>query len=486
MAVGLRWLHLGQQSLWLDELSELHTASRPLWTAFLEQVRLNPAGTPLEYLGVRFFAFSFGHGTEQARVWAFLWGIAAVGFAYLAGRELIRDRLAGLCAALLTAVSPFLVYYSQEARPYSLEACVTLVNLAAFGHALRRPGRRSWVLFGLLATTTIYAAPFLALLLLFEGALIGALWLWGRRVETQAAAAMIGAMALSALAFLPWALYATRYQFGITNWPVLPPLTPSRLYEAFVVLIALAPLGSPQAPSGVFPPNKLTQLAATDAVLLLALVGAVVAVRRRRFEIVVPALTILAAIPLAWWTDQRGHYFWSERQVIFVLPCLFILAGAALSAGLAAIPERSRFGQLPTAAAALTVVLLVFRFQLPLVEAVYQDRWLPKSDWRDAAAYIAANARPGAHYYSTWNSQIDYGIDYYQPGLAAGSEWLYDASGQVHGDIVEAIGVAPLGALDWVVGDTSTLAGAPAQALAARGLTCRDFGAITDCWTPAP
>jgi uncharacterized membrane protein len=445
---------------------------------------LNPAGTPLDYLGVRFFAFSFGHGTEQARIWAFLWGIAAVGFAYLAGRELIRDRVAGLFAALLTAVSPFLVYYSQEARPYSLEACATLINLAAFGHALRRAGRRSWILFGLAATATVYAAPFLALLLLLEGALVVALWLFGRRLETTATAAMVGGMAFGALAFLPWAAYATRYQFGITTWPVLPPLTASRLHEAFVVLIALAPLGSPMAPSGVFPPNKLTQVVATDLLLLLAAAGVLVALRRRRPEVLVPALTVLAAIPLAWWTDQRGHYFWSERQVIFVLPCLYVLAGGALAAALAAIPGKTRFGRLPTDTAVLAVALVLFRLQLPFVLAVYQDLWLPKEDWRDAAAFIAAHTQPGAHYYSTWDSQIDYGIDYYQPGLAGGSGWIYAASGQFRPDLVEAIGAAPLGPSDWVVGDISTLTGAPEKALAARGLTCRDFGGITDCWTP--
>jgi 4-amino-4-deoxy-L-arabinose transferase-like glycosyltransferase len=481
----LRFVHLGEQSLWLDELSELHTASRSFLSPFLEQVRANPSGTPFEYLGVRFFAFNFGHGTEQARVWAFLWGTSAVGFAYLAGRELLRDRTAGLSAALLTAVSPFLIYYSQEARPYSLEACATLVNLAAFGHALRRPGRRSWILYGLAAAVTVYAAPFLALLLLLEGALVVALWLWGRRIETRPAAAMVGGMAFGAVAFLPWAIYATRYQFGIGGYQIPAPLTLSRLHEVFVVLIGLAPISSAGSPSGVFPPNTLIQVAATDLLLLAAAVGVLVGLWRRRPEVLVPALTILAAIPLAWWTDQRGHYFWSERQVIFVLPCLYVLAGASAAAAIAGIPGRTRFGRLSTAAASLALVLVLLRLQLPSVLHVYQDQWIPKSDWRDAAAFVAAHAQPGAHFYSTWDSQIDYGIDYYQPGLAAGSAWLYSASGQVQSDLVVAIGAAPLGPSDWVVGDTNVLSGAPEQALAARGLSCRDFGGITDCWTPA-
>jgi uncharacterized membrane protein len=484
LGAALRFVHLGQQSLWLDELSELHTASRPFLVPFLEQVRLNPAGTPLDYLGVRFFAFTFGHGTELARIWALIWGIAAVGFAYLAGRELIRDRAAGLFCALLTAVSPFLIYYSQEARPYSLESCATLVNLAAFGYGMRRPGRRSWILFGLAAALTVYAAPFLALLLVFEGALVVVLWLWRRRLETRSAAAMIGAMAFGALAFLPWAVYATRYQFGITNFAIPAPLNFSRLHEVFVVLIALAPLGPAAGPSGIFPPNSLIQLAATDLLLLFAAAGVVVGLWRRRPEVLVPAFTILVAIPIAWWTDQRGHYFWSERQVIFVLPCLYVLASAALAAGVAAIPRRTRFrGALP-ATAALAAVLVLFRLQVPFVLHVYQDEWVPKSDWRDAAAYIAAHAQPGAHFYSTWDAQIDYGIDYYQPSLSAGSAWLYSASGQYQPDTVAAIDSAPILPSDWVVGDAYTLAGAPNQALAVRGLTCRDFGGIVVCWTP--
>jgi len=250
------------------------------------------------------------------------------------------------------------------------------------------------------------------------------------------------------------------------------------------VLIALAPLGPAAGPSGVFHPNSLTQLVATDLLLLFAAAGVAVGLWRRRPEVLVPAFTILVAIPIAWWTDQRGHYFWSERQVIFILPCLYVLASATLAAGLAAIPRQTRFRDVLPATAALAAVLVLFRLQLPFVLHVYQDEWVPKSDWRDAAAYIAAHAQPGAHFYSTWDAQVDYGIDYYQPGLSAGSGWLYSASGQYQPDTVAAIDSAPLLPSDWVVGDAYTLAGEANRALAVRGLTCRDFGGIMVCWTP--
>jgi hypothetical protein len=359
------------------------------------------------------------------------------------------------------------------------------MSLAAFGYALSHPGRRSWILCGLAAAVTVYAAPFLALMLVLEGGVVIVLWLWGRRLDAKAAAGMMAGLAFGAIAFLPWAIFATRYQFGIGGYQIPAPLTLSRVHEVFVVLIGLAPLSSAGSPSGVFPPNTLIQVAATELLLVAAAAGVLVGLWRGRPEVLVPAVTVLAAIPLAWWTDQRGHYFWSERQVIFVLPCLYILASASLAAGLVAIPRRTRFRGVLPATAALAAVLVLFRLQLPFVLHVYQDAWVPKSDWRDAAAFIAAHAQPGAHFYSTWDAQIDYGIDYYQPGLAAGSGWLYSASGQYQPDTVAAIGAAPLRPSDWVVGDTYTLAGAPNRALAVRGLICREFGgSIMVCWTP--
>ena len=59
-------------------------------------------------------------------------------------KELVSSRV-GLIAALLTAVNPFLVWYSQEARSYALLALLGALSLLFFVRALNSPSRRSVV-----------------------------------------------------------------------------------------------------------------------------------------------------------------------------------------------------------------------------------------------------------------------------------------------------------------------------------------------------
>ena len=80
----------------------------------------------------------FGLGEAGVRSLSLIAGAATVPVAYLAGRELSGVR-AGLVAAALVAVSPFLVFYSQEARAYALLTLLGALSFWLFARALRRP-----------------------------------------------------------------------------------------------------------------------------------------------------------------------------------------------------------------------------------------------------------------------------------------------------------------------------------------------------------
>ena len=75
-----------------------------------------------------------------------LLGVVLVALTYGLGRLLV-GRWAGLVAALLAAIHPFQVYYSQEARMYMLLAVLTAGAMLAL---VRIVGRGSWVAWGAL------------------------------------------------------------------------------------------------------------------------------------------------------------------------------------------------------------------------------------------------------------------------------------------------------------------------------------------------
>ncbi len=121
VALALRLWGLGRESLWLDEATSLMLARMPIpallaWTA----ADIHP---PLYYLLLHFWRH-LGEGEATLRGLSVLGGMLGVGLTFLVARRLFGRRTA-LAAALLVAVAPLHIWYSQEARGY--------VWLATFG-----------------------------------------------------------------------------------------------------------------------------------------------------------------------------------------------------------------------------------------------------------------------------------------------------------------------------------------------------------------
>src|SRR5437764_4829087 len=125
LAAALRFATLGQQSLWLDESYAIEDVSRS-FGAMLDWVRAKEGSPPLYFVLAWGWAKLFGTGAIGLRTLSALAGTATVPLVYAAGAAL-ASRRAGVAAAALTAVSPLMVWYSQDARPYAL--------LVAFGAA---------------------------------------------------------------------------------------------------------------------------------------------------------------------------------------------------------------------------------------------------------------------------------------------------------------------------------------------------------------
>src|SRR5207244_11332534 len=115
---------------------------------------------PLSYVLAWPWAHVFGTQEAALRSFSALLGIAVVPVAYLAGRELV-SHATGLVAAALVAFNPLLVWYSQEARPYSLLVLLSGLSFLLFVAALERPSGKilgGWATASGLAFATHYFA----------------------------------------------------------------------------------------------------------------------------------------------------------------------------------------------------------------------------------------------------------------------------------------------------------------------------------------
>lgn len=217
VAVVIRIVTIDNQSLWMDEALTSYEARLPLG-AMLHTVSQVETAPPLYFLLVWAFVHVFGFSAVVLRAVSALAGIALVPIAYLCGRELVSRR-AGLIAAAFVAVSPFAVWYSQEARNYMLLAALTGAAFLWFVRALRDPSTKKlawWAVFSALSLMTHY----------FAGFVIApeALWLlWAAR--SRVAGVAVGAVVLTELLMAPLAFADTSHGVGwIGGLPILPRL----------------------------------------------------------------------------------------------------------------------------------------------------------------------------------------------------------------------------------------------------------------------
>jgi len=158
LACAFRAAGLDSESIWLDEAISIRISSQD-WGEVIESALLEDVHPPLYYLVLKPFV-TLGNSEVAARFPSLVFGVFAVGLTYIIGRETIgKER--GITAAFLMAVSGFAIFYSQEARMYSMLSALVLATFYFYLMALRAGGWRNWggvTAFALLSIYTHYFA----------------------------------------------------------------------------------------------------------------------------------------------------------------------------------------------------------------------------------------------------------------------------------------------------------------------------------------
>ena len=177
----LRFATIDQQSYWLDEAFTVGLL-REDFPHMLKYMTETEATPPLYYVLAWPWARAFGTGEIGLRAFSAVVGIATVPVVFAAGKELVSRR-AGLIAAALTATSPLMIWYSQEARAYALLVFFGAASLYYFARVLDDPSRRNFVLFGVFSGLA-FLSHYLAALL-FAAQAVVLYWDPARRRATR-------------------------------------------------------------------------------------------------------------------------------------------------------------------------------------------------------------------------------------------------------------------------------------------------------------
>jgi len=355
LAASVRLWNLGGQSLWMDEAFSCLLATLPLPTAWQATIT-DAVHPPLYYLLLRPWLALAGHSEFALRLPSALAGVLTVALLLRAGRAWLGSA-AARWAALLLALNPFHVWYSQEARMYTLLGLLALATLMAFWQALHSRHLRAWAIlagFSALAYAVHYFALFLPLV---EFAFLLATF----RRHGQALLQWTLTQAVAAVPLAVWlvALYTVGGgTFGI-GWIPRP--------QWADLLRTLWSFGL--AYDGRVTPLVAAGLLAWGGVLVLG------TWHRRTLPAVRWLLALALALPLL------GTFLLSLRRPAYVdrfligslLPFL-LLAGA----GLAHLPRWPRWG----------TGLVLAGLGLWGVWRFHGDPLFAKEDWRGAAAYV--------------------------------------------------------------------------------------------------
>jgi len=163
LGAALRFSTLGLQSYRYDETVTVGRILQPSLFSTLSAVPHSESTPPLYYLLAWLWSRPFGTGEVWMRSLSALAGTGSIVVVYLAAVTLPLPRRAGLIAAAVVAVSPVLIWFSQDARAYALVFLLTALSFLFFARARRGGGRRElawWALFSALAITTHYFAGF--------------------------------------------------------------------------------------------------------------------------------------------------------------------------------------------------------------------------------------------------------------------------------------------------------------------------------------
>ncbi|MHB0878321.1 MAG: glycosyltransferase family 39 protein [Anaerolineae bacterium] len=389
LAALLRAHLIGAQSLWADEGNSWAMAIRPLG-AIAEAVS-GDVHPPLYYYLLNLWVRLAGTSETALRSLSALSGWLLVAATYLWGRRVFGP-VAGLVAGLCAAVSPFAVYYSQEARAYALMTLLaTLCALTFTCHVQARDaGRRgsvSLILYSLCGAALLWTHYLGGGVLLLIN-LFALVWIAGRsgplsrrRRLLEWALAQVAVAAL----YAPWLPVMLR---TAGEWPAIsePRALGYYLREAARLYTS--------GPAGVG--LRLPSLLA----VAVAAVGAVAGWLRRRHGLTWTLVVALAAwAPLVMWLMALVRPAYRAKFMLLGLPAFHLLLAAAV-VGVVSLLYRLLSGRgslhwrgaVPAALVAGLLLVPTGLASYTGLRAVYYDSRYARDDYRAIAGFLDAAA----------------------------------------------------------------------------------------------
>ncbi len=336
LAFVLRVWHLGKRDFWYDE-AFVGVIVRYNWAELLQAVA-GDTHPPLYFLGLKLFATLLGSTSVVVlRLFSVMWGIGSVYLTYRIAKELASVR-AGLWGALLAAIAPFAVQYSQEARMYAMVAFLCLLAAYFFVRAVKTGNRGQFVLWGLCmglswlthTLTIVFSALFLVAFCIWQ-------WSQENRGGLKNGLKIIFSpkvwlgYVVGLVVFLPWLPSFIRQFTAVSDrisW--IAPVTWSDFFGTLYIFFVGHPLGQ----QGMLDPNPnllLTPVVGITASIVILLVASFRLARARKRDVQILVLWSAGFLALVAHLSLIGKDFFVARYLIPAAFFVYVLLGLWLA-----------------------------------------------------------------------------------------------------------------------------------------------------------
>lgn len=347
LALILRLVNLNQ-SFWLDEAAQVIESARPLKDQFSLPADFHP---PLFHILLHFWMI-FGRSEIWIRMLPVLFGIGSVYLIYHVS-EAIGKSKAGIWAAFFLSVSPYHIWYSQEARPYMLFVFLSLLATDALI-------RNKWIFYTLISFFTLYSFYFSPFLFLSHLAYI---LLFQRKQGKKFTLSILAALIL----FIPWLpSFWTQLNIGTNGffkgWTDIVSMIPEK---AIPSLFAKFIFGK-----GTIT-NKIEYTLAIIPELLVFILCQFNIAGKKEGKLI----SILFWIPLVAATATAIIIpVLAPQRLLFLLPVFCLILGL----GASAFPKKIQ-------AASIIIILVT---SLLGVYQYYTDPYVQREEWRQAVRFV--------------------------------------------------------------------------------------------------
>ncbi|MCC2630794.1 MAG: rane protein-like protein [Candidatus Paceibacter sp.] len=362
--IGLSLLIFSHQSLRLDEAQSLWQTSRT--PSKILNLVAQDVHVPFYHIILHFWQLFVGNSVFAGRMLSLIFFVLSIPAIYFLGKQAFNKRI-GIIAATLLAASPFMNWYGNEIRMYSLMTLLAILSQYFFITIYKTRDRDAWIGYFIVNIFGIFTHYFFFFVLVVQ---VIFFFMYRHLFPQKSLRRFIMIAIILAVLFAPWLLYVRSLDTVSNASPLLVTPTSVNVFNAFSQFLF-----------GFQNDHLNTILVSLWPLTVLLGFLALRENKKVSPETIYMLLSILIPVAAAFAISVTLVPLFVSRYLILTIPALYIAIGWV-------------FSTYPEALRKVLTSILIFTMLAGLVVEAYSPSAPVREDYKEAATYLDAEVAP--------------------------------------------------------------------------------------------